>query len=460
MFRLFAVFVVSVAAVAVPASAEEDRHVLLISIDGFPAYLFDDPRASIPVLRELAASGTVAKGGMQVSNPTITWPNHASMVTGTHPIKHSMVLNAKVHRHGPNELTTLGRDLDKADLIAMPTIYDVVHAAGLSTAVSNWPATRGADTITYNFPGGADRYEQVRPPQLERELAEIGVLDRKHWRGPGTSPTVRDEMYTRAAEHIIRTYKPRFMMVHLLNMDSTHHNYGAQTPASYNAAAYADACVRRVVQALDDAGIRDRTTIIVASDHGFATTHKEVRPNVILRKAGLLAVEGTEPTGGRAHARAGGGRGWVYLLNPATRDADRRQIQQLFEGVEGIAKVIGPDQFTQFGLPDPEQNAQMGDLWIIAEAGYAFSSQVDGDEILVDTEPLGFHGYPADQEKMKAMFLASGPGIRQGAAIEGVQIIDIAPTIAALFGIDMPTADGRVLEAMLSGSARAPAPAE
>lgn len=126
------------------------------------------------------------------------------------------------------------------------------------------------------------------------------------------------------------------------------------------------------------------------------------------------------------------------------------RVQQLFENVEGIARVVGPEQFAEYGLPDPEQNPQMGDLWIIAEEGYGFSSQADGDDVQVDTEPHGYHGYPSDQEMMKAMFLASGPGIQPGTVLEGVQIIDIAPTIAALLGLDMPTADGSVLEAMLS----------
>src|SRR3954464_2224063 len=58
-----------------------DRTVILISLDGFPAYDLDDPKLPIPTLRELMKNGSSAKS-MQPINPTWTWPNHTTMVTG------------------------------------------------------------------------------------------------------------------------------------------------------------------------------------------------------------------------------------------------------------------------------------------------------------------------------------------------------------------------------------------
>ena len=54
---------------------------MVISLDGFPAYAFDDPRLPIPTLRKLAREG-VAAASMQPVNPTVTWPNHTAIVTG------------------------------------------------------------------------------------------------------------------------------------------------------------------------------------------------------------------------------------------------------------------------------------------------------------------------------------------------------------------------------------------
>ena len=53
----------------------DERHVVLILIDGLPAYMFDDPQASLPMIRGLAKEGVVSEGGMRVSNPSVTWPN-------------------------------------------------------------------------------------------------------------------------------------------------------------------------------------------------------------------------------------------------------------------------------------------------------------------------------------------------------------------------------------------------
>ena len=45
------------------ANAATDRHVVVVCIDGFAAYLLDDPKAPVPTLRKLAKEGAVAEGG-------------------------------------------------------------------------------------------------------------------------------------------------------------------------------------------------------------------------------------------------------------------------------------------------------------------------------------------------------------------------------------------------------------
>src|ERR1039457_5834447 len=66
--------------------------VILITIDGFPALALDDPHLPMPVLHKLIAGGAVA-ASMMPSNPTITWPNHTSLVTGVDVKKHHVVTN-------------------------------------------------------------------------------------------------------------------------------------------------------------------------------------------------------------------------------------------------------------------------------------------------------------------------------------------------------------------------------
>src|SRR5207249_5568101 len=97
----------------------------------------------------------------------------------------------------------------------------------------------------------------------------------------------RDQIWTAAAAHVIQTRRPNLLLFHLLVTDTLQHRYGPQSPAAYAALALADANVAQLLRAVQAAGITGQTTVIVASDHGFARPTKLINPNVIFRKAGL-----------------------------------------------------------------------------------------------------------------------------------------------------------------------------
>ena len=78
-------------------AANKDRQVVLVTIDGFPARLWLDPNLPLPTLRQLAADGATADA-MTVSNPSITWPCHTSLITGVTPQKHGVLFNGLLVR--------------------------------------------------------------------------------------------------------------------------------------------------------------------------------------------------------------------------------------------------------------------------------------------------------------------------------------------------------------------------
>ena len=41
---------------------------------------------------------------------------------------------------------------------------------------------------------------------------------------------------------------------------------------------------------IEDAGLKDKSTVLIATDHGFKKVTKIVYPNVVLRKAGMIQV--------------------------------------------------------------------------------------------------------------------------------------------------------------------------
>lgn len=424
-----------------------DRHVVVISVDGLPAYMHDDPKASLPAMRRLRQQGVIAKRGMTVSNPSVTWPNHTTLMTGVQPEKHGVLFNGRLARNGPGLPVRVEPKATQAELVSVPMLFDVLKPSGLTTAAINWPCTRGSESIDDNFPDVPDNVLHSTP-RLIGELKSQGALEPDEFMK--LSPPGRDEIWTLAACQVIRERKPRFLTLHLLNVDAIHHTYGAQTPASYTAVALADSMVGRVIAAIDDAGLRGETTVIIVSDHGFTKIPKTLSPNVTLRKAGLLTVDDKQVATARVHAIPEGGIAMVYLTQPESADADRQAAIKLFADREGIEAILTPDRFAEHHLPQPSDHPGMADLILVAKDGYGFTGDAAGEDDVTTSTGLGTHGFLSTLEKMNATFIAAGAGIRKDTTLDLISNADVAPTAAKLLGITLENVDGRVLEEILA----------
>ena len=443
--------VVTLVCTAVSAAA---NHVILITIDGFPAYLMNDPQAPIPTLRRMAREGAVAEG-MKVSNPSVTWPNHTTLVTGVHPEKHSVLFNGVMVRPGPGLPVRIDPKRDKSDLVAVPTLFDLLHKHGLRTAGVNWPCTRNSGTLDHDFPDVPDQVTHTTP-ELRKELVGAGILkDETDKSFTSQSAASKDQIWTAAAVHVIETHKPNFLLFHMLITDSTHHKYGAQSPAGYTAVAQADSQLRLVLQALAKAGIAEKTTIFVVADHGFEKALKLLNVNVLFRKSGLLetAPIPTAIVKAKAQIVSEGGIAMVYLTDPARRDADAEKIRALMKEQEGIAEILEPSAYRRLGLPDPQKNPQMAEMILVAQPGYAFVNNALGDdyvtEVTLTAGSQGHHGYLSTNPKMNAVFVAWGRGVKRGAKLGLVENIDVAPTIGHLLEHELPGVDGKILKEVL-----------
>jgi arylsulfatase A-like enzyme len=440
---------------AAPLAGAAAEYVVMISLDGMPAYLVDDPKVSMPNLHALAKRG-VRAAGMRVSNPSVTWPNHTTLVTGMQPRRHGVLANGVLVRGGPGVPVTIDPRRDKSELVRTNTVYDVAHAAGLTTAAIQWPCTRGATTIDNDFQEFFSPYGlKYTTPRLLEEMIADGILPKD------SDTTYRSHGYpwfehawTSAACNLIAKHKPNLLLLHLLNCDGTHHQYGPQTQAGYTAVAYIDTCVARVLAALDAAGIAEKTAVLIVSDHGFTTTEKALLPNTILRQEGLLRATGSKIDEARVSIVPEGGVALLYFTDPATDAAARQKVRELFVGREGIADVIEPDRFAQYGLPDVRDWPQMSDMVLVAQDGYTFSAKVDDERFVAPSAQvgayLGSHGFLATDPKMNALFIAAGAGLKQGVELDVIDNIDVAPTVARLLGINLPDTDGKVLAGALA----------
>jgi predicted AlkP superfamily pyrophosphatase or phosphodiesterase len=437
-----------------PAANAPAEYVVMISLDGMPAYLFDDPKVSMPNLHALAKRG-VRAAGMRVSNPSVTWPNHATLMTGVQPRRHGVLANGMLMRGQPGVPVTIDPRRDKSELVRTATLFDVAHAAGLTTAAIQWPCTRRDAAIDDNFPDVSESQRYATPRLLEELIAaeilppDIESTFRAH------SPPWFDNAWASAACHLIAKRKTNLLMLHLGNSDTIHHQYGPQTQAGYTGVAYADACVGRVLDAIDTAGAGDKTAVLIVSDHGFMTTDKALLPNSLLRQEGWLRATGPgKIEDARVSVVPEGGVALLYFTDPTIDATARQKIHDLFMGREGLATVIEPERFAEFGLPDVRDWPQMADMVLVAEEGYCFSGKGDDDRWVAPFAQagvsIGNHGFVATNPKMNALLIMAGAGVRKGVELETIENIDVAPTVAHLLGIRLPDTDGRIIAGALT----------
>ncbi|MCO6455285.1 MAG: alkaline phosphatase family protein [Pirellulaceae bacterium] len=427
-----------------------DRCVILVSVDGLAGFYLDDPKAHLPNIRKLAAGGARASG-MVCSFPTVTWPNHTTLVTGVTPARHGVIGNSYLNR-GTGETVPLIPDplLDKDQIVKVPTVYDVAHQAGLTTAAIVWPATRNARTLDFTVPDmkGNESWTRFGTASWLAELREAGLpIDRYGpWVDEASGGVQRDWLYVRMAEQLLDKHAPHLLLIHLVEVDHVQHRHGPRSGDAYWSVSYADSLIGDLLETIERSPRRERTTLIVASDHGFFPSEMELRPNVLLRQRGLLSDDAK-----LAICVPQGGGCAVYILDDERREAILRQLATEFGNVRGIQAVIPPERFAAIGQPTRQQNPQGADLWLAAESGFTFSGSQAGDEIAVPLASRGgSHGYLPDQPDMLGALVMHGSGVRKGAELGKVQNVDVAPTIARLLGVELPRPDGQVLAAGLS----------
>ena len=438
----------SLALIAQTRSAASRNHVVIITLDGFPGWALDDPYLPVPTLRGLADRGAVA-GGMKPVNPSVTWPNHTSIVTGVTPARHGVLFNGTLVRD-PGAPPRIEPWRDKKEMVRAPTLYDAVHEKGMTTAQVDWVAILNAPSIDWEFPERPARTETK--PAIVDEMVKAGAIARTDVDAFAAQNIVwRDEVWTNAAIHILRRHRPNLLLFHLLALDSVQHRYGPRTPAAMVTMAHLDSQVGRLVKTLEETGMMPRTTVFVVSDHGFKSVKKHVLPNVALREAGLVTVDGGKVTGATVYTVSEGGTALVYITAPDPEGALLRRARAALSGLEGIDKIVEPAEYGSYGLPQPSVDQQVGALFLSVKPGYAFSATATGERTVVDAPEgsLGTHGYLSTDPEIQALFIASGRGVKPGVKLRSVDNLDVAPTAAKLLGVELKNVDGKPLTEIL-----------
>ena len=138
----------------------------------------------------------------------------------------------------------------------------------------------------------------------------------------------------------------------------------------------------------------------------------------------------------------------VYVTDPAQRNTLLPQLRILFQNLEGVDHIYDASEFASLGLPTPAQSDQAPDLLLSAKQGYLFGDATTGN-VISPSKDRGAHGYLSGDSSMQAIFIASGAAIKKGVRLPQVCNVDVAPTIAALLGLDMKSASGHTIREIL-----------
>ncbi|HEY4063738.1 MAG TPA: ectonucleotide pyrophosphatase/phosphodiesterase [Puia sp.] len=434
--KSFFLLLLSFLLVTICCLAQPARHVVLISIDAMRPEFYLDPVWPAPTLQRLKREGVYAERVIPVF-PTVTYPNHTSIITGALPVHHGIGANTPFEPEG-----VTGRWNWEYSLIKCPTLWSAVRSAGLSSAAVVWPVTVGAP-IDYNVPDIWSLDRKTDNIQLLKQLATPrGIVDELEANATGqlkaediNSELLRtDENTGRMAAYLLEKYRPALTALHLVAVDHACHTYGREGQEVRVAVAAVDRVIAEILEALEKAGIRDSTAVLVVGDHGFSDVHSTLFPNVWLKKAGILG-EGPQ---WKAMFQSASGSAFLHLQradDSATLRAVRALLSGLPAGQQRLFTVFGRDELDKAGA-DRSVALALSPL-----PGIAIGGSADG-EVLRPAGQKGTHGYYPSFPGIFTGMVGWGTGVRAGFVIPTMGIQDIAPIVARLLGVNFAAPDG------------------
>ena len=367
--------------------------VLLISIDGLhPDAVTPD---LMPNLHALAAAGVRARW-MIPSYPTLTFPNHYTLVTGLRPDRHGVVDNTM---WDPELGSFLTRDRSAVTNPAWwggEPIWNTAGKAGLRTATLFWV--------------GSEAPIQGRQPDEWHAFDYAFPIDRR-------VDTVLGWFDRDAAEW------PRFGALYFEHTDVAGHAFGPDSPEWKDAVRLVDAALGGLVDGLRRRGLEQRVNLVIVSDHGMTPTSPErvyyLEELVDTRKLRIITA------------------GEVIGLAP--EPGHEAEVEAALLGRHG------PLQCWQRGELPPQwhygTHPRIAPIVCQADLGWKVFTRQSFVRWGGRIKP-GSHGYAPEEPDMRATFVASGPGFRRGQVIEPFDNVHVYALLCALLGLEPAANDG------------------
>jgi len=373
---------------------------LLISIDAYRADYID--RGLSPTLAMLARDGVHA-ASMQPSFPSLTFPNHYTLVTGLRPDHHGIVNNTMVDPAlgkfslSNRQAVSDGRWWDEGT-----PIWETADAHGLRTATMFWPGSE-ADIHGHH----PDKW--------------------KPFDGAVTADARVDQIL--AWLNVPADQRPTFLTLYFDAVDHAGHAYGPDSPQVNDALRATDAALARLVQGLKQDGLFDTMNIIIVADHGMASV--PLANSVMIDK--LIPIDTVQTVS----------MGILAGFNPTSNTPDARRDFGVVE-----RRLEHPQQhmrcWDKTRVPkrlDYGSNPRVPQLLCLADVGWRITT-TDYAASHAGHISVGEHGYDNADPLMQAVFVAHGPGFRHGANVPAFPNVDVYPLMTHLLRIPAAPNDG------------------
>lgn len=394
---------------------------VLISLDAV-ARPDADRLLSLPALSALKEQGVFCKN-VKTVYPTLTYPIHASAITGCYPDRHCVAHNQPFQ---PDKSPNMRAWYWEIGQIGQRTLWEAANEQGLDVASILWPVSgRAGRIIRRNFP-------EILPLSGENATLKMLKYASPFWilrmeclygkqRRSIRQPDLDDYAALLCEKLILSKRPPDVLTVHLVDCDSMRHWYGTDSLEAHEAMQRLDARVRKITDALKKASLYDDTILCIMSDHGQEDAKASIQLDALLQaecgaRAQTLGM-GAYIFGDEAKA-----------LSVLTRNQNAWHISHIYSDVE-LRSLRAP------------KNVHLA---VEAEAGFRFS---DGDE---SGDPhIGEHGFSLDRAGGRTLLWLAGRPFKKNVELDDAEIVDIAPTLAHALQLSMPNADGRVLKEAL-----------
>ncbi len=378
------------------AAAQQAHYLVLVSLDGFR---WDYARRDGAThLLALGKHGVWAPQGMLPSFPSLTFPNHFTVVTGLYPEHHGLVANSffdetKGARYAINDPAVV---TDGSWYTGVP-LWSLAEAQGMRTACIFWPGSEAEiaghrPTWYARFDSKTQATDEVQQARIDDALALLRLPDAD---------------------------RPHFITIYYSEPDHEGHEHGPDAPQTKAAVLKMDAMVGKLKTALDSTHLP--IDLVVISDHGMV---KVEGPWITLDK--FVDLTGFEAVGQLLYAK---------------NEEDRVRVYNKLKQASS--------QFVAYRRKDVpaglhyNQNPREGDPVIIATGPFAIRAHEPPPGKPDNPPSTGAHGYdPQMMPQMKASFFAAGPDIVAGKTVAPFENVNLYPWMAHMLGLAPGKNDG------------------